>query len=81
MSLEDFVVLLCTFCCLAERSKVFLLSLQVVVGPLGWEKNDECVAICLLFAGALPTNKDKVWVTPWTQRLYDCTMGYQGEDL
>ena len=82
MSLEDFVVLFRIFCYRAERSKVLLLSLHVVVGPLWWGKNDECVALCMLFVGGcVLTSGDKGWATPWKQRLYDCTMGYPGEDL
>ena len=39
MSFEDFVVFFCFLCCWVERSKVFLLARQVVVGPLTCEKN------------------------------------------
>ena len=82
MSLEDFVVFFRIFCYRAERSKVLLLSLHVVVGPLWWGKNDECVTLCMLFVGGFTlTSGNKGWFTPWIQLWYDCIMGYPGEDL
>ena len=82
MSFEDFVVLFSIFCGQAERSKVFLPLFYVVVGPLKWEKDDECVALCMLFVGGcVPMSGNKGWATPWAQLMYDCTMGYPGEDL
>ena len=82
MSFEDFVVLFSIFCGRAERSKVFLSLLYVVVGPLKWEKDDECVALCILLVeGYVPMSGNKGWATPWAQLMYDCTMGYPGEDL
>ena len=82
MSVEDFVVLFCLFCCWAVRSKVFSLSFHVVAGPLKWGREDECLALCVMFAGGgTLASGNKGWVTPWTQRRFDCTMGFPGEDL
>ena len=84
MSFEDFVVFFCFFCCRVERSKVFLFSRHVVVGPLTRGTNDECVAkkIRMLFVGGgALTRGSGGWATPWTQKEFDCTMGLPGVDL
>ena len=85
MSAEGSVVFwgfLC--CCLVERSKVFRSVRHVVVGPLFFAMDEECVAnaICMLFVGGgAPASGSRGRATPWTQREFDCTMGFPGEDV
>lgn len=85
MSAEDFVVFfLFSCCCLVERLKVFWTVRHVVVGPLFCATDEECVAnaiYILSVGGGAPANGSKGRATPWTQRNFDCTMGFPGEDV
>ena len=87
MSFADSVVFFGVFCCQVERSKALQLLLHVVVGPLWWERHDECVSskeICtMLFVGGctLASGNGGRGGIPWTRRKFDCTMGYPGEDV
>ena len=83
MSVEGFVVFFYFCCCRVERSKVFPIVSHVVVGPLSYVRDEECVAnaIYMLFSGCGgPASGSGGRVAPWTQFEYDCTMGYPGED-
>ena len=85
MSAEDFMAFLGFLCCcLVERSKVYRIVRHVVVGPLFCDKVEECVVkeVCILFAGdgKLASGGGGRAYT-WTQREFDYTMGYPGEDV
>ena len=85
MSAADFVAFsgfLC--CCLVARSKVFRIARQVVAEPLSCDKDEECATkeICVLFVGGgKPASGSRGRAYTWTQRKFDCTMGYPGEDV
>ena len=85
ISVEDFMaffVVCLQF--LVERSKVFVRVCQVVAGPLTFERDDECVSkvIPVLNSGGgalVFTTGGRT--TLKKRRLFDCTMGYPGEDV
>ena len=85
MSFEDFVVFF-VGCLqfLVERSKVVVCACQVVVGPLTRRCDDECVSkviSVLFFGGGAPACTMGGRTTLRKRRLFDCTMGYPGEDV
>ena len=83
MSAEDVVVFFAFLLLLVERSKEFLLLCQVVVGPLAWEWEDECVSkviLVLIFGGGAPAFAMGGRTTLRMRKEFDSTMGYPGED-
>ena len=70
-------------CFLVERSKVFFFLHHVVVEPLAWVENEECVAVfCIMLVGGRASAcRNGRRSTPWRQMRYDYTMGYPGEDV
>ena len=85
MSAADSVVFLGFLCCcLVERSKVFWSVCKVVRGPLAHALDEECVSKVILLiivgGGALKRTAGGR-ATPQGKKLFDCTMGYPGEDV
>ena len=84
-SFEDFMVFfVACLQFLVERSKVVVSACQVVVGPLAPGRDDECVSkviSVLFFGGGAPDCTMGGRTTLRKRRLFDCTMGYPGEDV
>ena len=86
MLIDDFLVVL--GCCLfwVERSKEFLSVLQVVVGPLRCEWDDECVVkeiSAVIAGGAAMTVGGRTTLQKRRQKqdVLDPTKGYKGQDI
>ena len=83
MSFEDFIVffVVCKF--FVERPKVFLGAYHVVAGPLVRNEEEGCAAkviLCLLVGGGALANLQGGRATQKKKQVYDCTLGYPGED-
>ena len=64
-------------------SRALSLACYVVVGPLVRDREIECVAkeiIVIIFGGAAPGKVVRGRATPSKTRVFDCTMGFPGED-
>ena len=82
MSFEGSMVFFAALCCLVEKS-AFSLVLHVVVEPLLREWDDDVAAkeFWMLVGGCSPVTKAKGGrAALCTQREYDSTLGYPGED-
>ena len=65
-------------------SGTFSASHYVVVGPLVHGRERECVAkaIFVVFvSGGAPTFTKRGRTTPVKTKVFDCTMGFPGEDV
>ena len=84
VSAEDSVMFLALFLVWVERPKVFLFVCNVVAGPLACEWDEGCVTkvFRVFFVGG---DAKVIFMrgrsTLQTGRLFDCTMGYPGEDV
>ena len=82
MSIEGALVFFDLLQFLVERSKEFSFLCQVVVGPLAWEWEDECVLLILvsISGGGAPVFASGGRTILWKRREFDSTMGFPGED-
>ena len=84
MSVEDSVVFLTLFLAWVERPKVFLFACKVVAGPLacgGKEGGVAKVFRVLLVSGGALMIFTRGRATLQAGKVFDCTMGYPGEDV
>ena len=68
----------------AEISWAFLCTCYVVVGPLACKQESECVVkeiFIELVGGGAPVNEKRGRTTLVKTRIFDCTMGFPGEDV
>ena len=66
-----------------ETSRALSFACYVVAGPLVRDRENECVAkeiYVTIFGGAAPGNETGRRATPSKKGIFDCTMGFPGED-
>ena len=84
MSFEGLVALFVFFEFCVERPKVLLEVCQAVAGPLSRKQDEGCVAkviSMLLCGGSAPIGTKGGRTARQKKKLYDCTLGYPGEDV
>ena len=80
---EELMLLFCIFEFWIERSKEVLQAFQVGGRPLLRAKDDECVSkeiFVVLCCGGARLGKRRGRAASQKKNVYDCTMGFQGED-